>query len=250
MWHETGVHLSANRFYTSSMDNYGEGALHKSRGFTLVEVLITLSVLAILAATVIPSMSDYIDKRRVIKVAEAVYGELLYARSEAIARSSDVVVAFSTNGTTTWSVGMSSLNSPCNPTQTTLTASDACVLVVDDGDGNVHNEPDGNGGTVTDSGDLVRRVLSSADYPGITMGGLNNNNTPNNTSDDTLNNTVSFSGGVTRTTFNSVRGTAGAGTVVVRLGNQYEMRIKVSLIGRVSICTPSGTMQVGGYSAC
>jgi prepilin-type N-terminal cleavage/methylation domain-containing protein len=60
---------------------------------------------------------------------------------------------------------------------------------------------------------------------------------------------VSFSGGVVRTNFNNVRGTAGAGTVALKSTvNNYELHVVLSLLGRSRICAVGSTM--GGYDKC
>lgn len=198
-----------------------------------------MSILAILAFIAVPSMSDYMDRQRIIRVAEALYSELQLARTEAVTRSGEVYVKFSTDGTTTWSVGVSE-NTGCNPAQADITQADACYLIVENGDG------------VTTTADRVRRVISSNDYPGVKMGGIDDNGTDNTTDDDTFIAAVNFAGA--ETDFDPVRGTAKAGTVAVRFGDPdgdiYEMRVIVNVIGRVKICTPSGALQVPGYSTC
>lgn len=216
--------------------------MKQSRGFSLVELMITVAILGIVLAIAVPSMSDFLDQRKVINAGEAVYSELQYARSEAIARSQNVFVSFSTNGTATWSVGVST-TSNCDPTQAILTAADACVLVIDDGDGNVHaTDPDGDGVFVDDPDDLVRRVISSTDFPDIVMG---NTATPIAA--------VNMGGG-TQANFDSTRGVVngGGGTVVLRLvasNTTYEMQVILNVIGRVRLCSPAGN-GVGGYTQC
>jgi Tfp pilus assembly protein FimT len=198
-----------------------------------------IAILGVVTAIAAPSMSDFLDKRKIINVAEAVYSEFQYARSEAISRSQDVFASVSSDGSTTWSLGVST-TSNCDPTQATITAADACVLVIDDGDGNVHD-----GVLVVDNDDLVRRVINSTNFPGIVMGNL----------DDPIA-AVSFAGGgSTQAQFDSTRGVVngGGGTVVLRLeasdGRIYEMRVILSGIGRVRLCTPP-VNGVGGYSEC
>lgn len=192
----------------------------KNRGFSLIELLVVLSILAVVLALAVPAMSDYLDRRKIISAAEAIYGELQYARAEAIARSATVYTRFSVDAGI-WSIGVSTTNN-CDPTETVVTEADACVLVVDNGDG------------VNDSNDLVRHVISSGNFPGVTIDSIS----------------------VAQTAFNPRRGTASPGATVtlglVRGANQgsYEMRVILGLIGRVRICTPTGNEAVAGYTSC
>jgi type IV fimbrial biogenesis protein FimT len=70
----------------------------RSRGFTLVELIITLSVAAILATLAVPSFSTMIKDNRQITQANDVITTLTFARSEAIKRGSRVVVCKSADG--------------------------------------------------------------------------------------------------------------------------------------------------------
>ena len=67
----------------------------RERGFTLIELFVTVAVLAILVAWAVPSFSKLIEKRRLIGAAEIVYEELVRARTEAVKRSKPIIVDFS-----------------------------------------------------------------------------------------------------------------------------------------------------------
>lgn len=69
-----------------------------SSGFTLVELMVTLAVLAILATIASPMFGDLIQKNKVDTVSAELTHLLQYARSEAISRGASVTV--STNATT------------------------------------------------------------------------------------------------------------------------------------------------------
>jgi len=85
---------------TSSMS----ARLHSS-GFTLVELMIVVAVLAILLGIAAPSFQSMLDKRRLTGAAEQLYADLQYARSEAIRQNKIVTVYFSET-TSPWCYGM------------------------------------------------------------------------------------------------------------------------------------------------
>ena len=66
-----------------------------SRGFTLVELMVTLAVLAILATLATPLFGELIQKNRIDAVGGELSHLLQYARSEAITRGSAVTVSAS-----------------------------------------------------------------------------------------------------------------------------------------------------------
>jgi type IV fimbrial biogenesis protein FimT len=61
-------------------------------GFTLVELLVTVTVLAILAMIAVPSMQEFVRKNRVIAQINALLADLTFARSEAIKRATTIRV--------------------------------------------------------------------------------------------------------------------------------------------------------------
>lgn len=58
-----------------------------AKGMTLIELMVTIAVLAILAAIAIPSFTDLADSRRLVNATEAIYNDLQYVRSEAAKRT-------------------------------------------------------------------------------------------------------------------------------------------------------------------
>lgn len=197
--------------------------LREEKGFTLIELMVAISLLGIILAVAAPSLSSYLDKRRIIAVGEAVYGQIQTARSEAIARSQKVYVDFSANDTTTWRLGISTNNNCIQNSN--------CWLVVDDGDGVIHGvtDSDDDGTMDTDTDDLVYYGLSSSDFSDVKLGD-GSGGSPNQIS------------------FDPVRGTAVGETIYIRYGTTYEMRVIVGATGRIRLCSPSGATHVGGYT--
>ena len=81
------------------------------RGFTLVELLVTLAVFGILALAAIPAFNRYVNSNRMITETNTIVGALNYARNEAIKRRATISICRSSDGATcsgtagTWNAG-------------------------------------------------------------------------------------------------------------------------------------------------
>jgi len=78
------------------------------RGFTLIELMVTLTVLGIMLGVGIPAFKDFVDGQRVKSASFELMSSLLIARSEAIKRNATVTVTpvSSTAWASGWSVGV------------------------------------------------------------------------------------------------------------------------------------------------
>jgi len=70
----------------------------RALGFTLIELLVTISIAAVLAAIAAPSFSSFIAGQRIKTASYDISYALTYARSEAIKRNADVVLAPASGG--------------------------------------------------------------------------------------------------------------------------------------------------------
>lgn len=70
------------------------------RGFTLIELMIVIVVLAIVTLVAGPSLTEVLAKNTVKGAANEAFADLHYARSESVQRNAAVNVAFSSSGYT------------------------------------------------------------------------------------------------------------------------------------------------------
>lgn len=190
-------------------------------GFTLLELLIAMAVLAILISLATPGMSGYFANQRLAGAAQQLYSQLQLARSEAIARGVPVTLTVVTDGSSNWAYGMSHVNNPCNPAVTSATATNACRMVVSDGDAAL--DP---GTGAVDPDDLVLVRTGSEDFPGVVLAGA----------------------GSASVSFDPVRGMASGRQFTLNGSNGNQLRVSVSLLGRVALCSPDG--RLSGYQDC
>ncbi len=70
-------------------------SLHnKQSGFTLIEMMIVLAIMAIFAGIAIPNYLAYLPKSRLNGAARQVMGDLMLARMQAVSQNCDVAVTF------------------------------------------------------------------------------------------------------------------------------------------------------------
>jgi type IV fimbrial biogenesis protein FimT len=195
------------------------------QGFTLLELMIAVSILAIIITVAFPSFSDIGDTQRVIGATEQIYSHIQQVRSEALTANTTAGINFGVDGSKSWEYGFSTVNDQCDLTATLPTMANACVIVIDDGDGTL--DP-GDGSVDTD--DLVLQRFTSTEWNDVRIS------------------IASFSSSNTQIAFDPVRGTSTSGQINLVSGNGKQLRINVSLLGRPTICSP-GT-QVSNYETC
>jgi len=91
--------------------------MKKQTGFTIIELIVTLAMVAILAGFAVPALQDLISNNRSTAQANSFLTALTLARSEAIKRreSVSVVAADDSSGTNEWGPGWEIQDSAGNP---------------------------------------------------------------------------------------------------------------------------------------
>jgi type IV fimbrial biogenesis protein FimT len=181
---------------------------NRAKGFTAVELMVTVAVLGVLAALAFPDMRDYLDRQRLISQMRAVSNLAQLARSEAIKRSAASgggavsSIAMTVNPGTPWSIGLAAGSAACT---TALT----CVV------------PEGGTNTT--------RWVAADECPSCTM------------SAPVAQAVMVFDlrGLVSGAADQSI-------TLVSPMGKQ--LSLSVGRLGRISICTPGGSVK--GFTSC
>lgn len=184
-------------------------------GFTLIELVVTMVVLAILAMAAQPALRDFFDRYRLRGAGEAVVSLVANARAEAVKTDLDVSIEFTGSGTS-WCVGANAATPPTggNPAG----AAGAC----DCSDSSSTTECRVSG---------QRAAVETGAYPNVAI----------DTSPSTF-------------VFDSKLGTViplGTNTATLTSpSGRYDLDVEVNTLGQARLCTPSGSPTMAGVPTC
>ncbi len=113
------------RFMDSS-----SGTMVRNRGFTLIELMIAVVIVAIGVALAVPTYQNTVQKRRVTGAAESIAAFLTLAQGEAIKRNETIAISVKRAGDgRTWCAGAmirTAATDHCDCEETTATENDYC----------------------------------------------------------------------------------------------------------------------------
>jgi type IV fimbrial biogenesis protein FimT len=181
-------------------------------GFTLVELMVTLAVMAIVLVAGVPSFIDFFDKNRVRGAADGVISLVSNARAESVKTDLDVNVAFTGSGTA-WCVGANAATPPSGGNEAGAAGACDCTVTTE----------------CLVSG--ARSAINVSAYPGVSIG--------------TLPAALIFDsklGAITPLGVRSVTLTSPRG--------KYDLRVEINSLGQARLCVPATKPVIAGVSAC
>jgi type IV fimbrial biogenesis protein FimT len=204
----------------------------QEKGFTLVELMITVVIVAIGVAIALPSWKHMVEKREVTAAAEEIVALMNFAQSEAIKRNQETTVSWNSTGghNKNWCIGVTLGATACDCTETNTAAGDFC-----------------------DIDDVPYRLVQTS-FADIDDEFLHTNSSLLSTS---------FSYDPIRGILTNVPAALAteiaAGDYLYYLHNDskvdgsrwYELQIRINMVGRVSVCTDDGRRSfIGAYPEC
>ena len=186
-----------------------------SRGVTLIELMVTIAVLAILAMLAAPSFADFFQRYRLRGAAEEVTSLVANARAEALMRNRNVGVVFSGTGES-WCVGAVSTPDPTGGTLVPDVATCDCASTP----------------AACTLGDRVT-VVSGSEHDGVAVSSAAS---PAAIAFDRLTGAVAPLTGTTAT--------------LQSPNDKYSLRIQVTALGRALLCVPDGSPAMAGFKMC
>jgi len=181
------------------------------RGFTLIEMMVTLAVVAVGLALAIPSYENIHQRREATAEAEELASFLAYAQGDAIKSNRQVSVQLSYTSSTNWCIGAAQGNSGCDCTEADESQADFCSL----------------------SG--IHHVMDNSDFD---RSGMNAH------SADTLFVYDPIRG------IKSVGDLADHSYTIQSSNGNWALQVSVSPTGRIRLCNPDSAKAVPGFELC
>ena len=97
----------------------------RSSGFTLIELMVTIAVLAIIVGIAAPSISTQLANQRVKSTTATLANALKEAKAESVIRRQQIAVSYSNNGVNPGSISIANIASYNYSAKSTITASES-----------------------------------------------------------------------------------------------------------------------------
>ena len=184
---------------------------HKTTGFTIVELMVSVALLGTILALALPSYREMVEKRQLTQGAEQVHAFLNSIQGFASRSNENVTVSYSMTDSDDWCFGATLGDTACDCTETSSAESDFCSI--DGAAARVTNDQTGNRG-------LLQSITGDGAYAFDPIRGLFVN------LDDSLDMEMHSPSG------------------------DYQLRLIVSNTGHTTLCSKDTDHSVPGYKIC
>jgi len=194
----------------------------RSRGFTLIEMMVVVALVAMFVTIGLPGFLDLLDRRRITTAAEAMAGQVRQARSISRETSSIIGIVFQGSGDS-WCIGLTdNATLSCDCTAEDSAGANSCLVPI-------RVITDEDSGTLSRGRELA--IANSSLYPG-----------------------VSLASAPPVIGFEPLRGlrmgASAADRVILRSPRGLEAQVAVNEVGRVTVCSPDGANRVMSLRQC
>ena len=203
---QRGYNLSSNR------RNNTMKLKTTNRGFTLLELMIVMVIIAIGVALAVPAYQDVIERRETTSQAEQLSAFMSYAQSEAVKKNEMISVQLSYTDANNWCIGANEGNTGCDCTETDSGAASFCSI----------ND--------------VAKIMSSATQTKSSMLSHETDTT--------------FTFDPIRGTMASADIGNDHGFVLQSDNTHWQLRVDIGATGRIRICNADSDKAVPGFQAC
>ena len=188
----------------------GKKEFSTAKGFTVIELMIVVAVVAIITSIALPSYRTIIEKRQVTSGAEKLGAFLSAVQMESVKRSENITVSYDRTDAETWCIGIVSGTADCDCTDTDPATADCKidnqVRIINDSDmmyAGIMDRMDGDGSFTYDPARGL--MLNHADAMELEL---------------------------------------------VSDNNAYALNVQVTATGRVKTCSNDTAHKVPGYDVC
>lgn len=181
------------------------------KGFTLVEVMLAIVLVAIGTALAVPSYNNMVEKRLLVKSTEQMAAFIASVQSVSMLTNRVVTVSYYRGGHRNWCIGAVIDTTACDCRETVSTEPDYCAI---DGQQFVFNNGD------TNDMRFMHRMTGDGAYSFDPIRGLFQN----------VNDSLRLD--------------------VHADSSDFDLRVQVSNTGRVIVCSRTSGQEVPGYAAC